>query len=139
MIEFMQVRPNGEIVMQGECPESQLKYQKEPGCRLVLGDGRFDTHFYDWIKKETVLLPPKPSDYHWFDYDKKMWVIRKEEALLLIRSERDKRIAESDWVLLDDVPLSDGKRNEWKIYRQKLRDITKTPNLGNLQWPVKPK
>lgn len=53
------------------------------------------------------------------------------------RSERDRRIAETDWWALSDVTMTE----EQAVYRQALRDITTHANWPNLQdadWPVKP-
>tara|TARA_Y100001972_G_scaffold112745_1_gene146739 strand:- start:14 stop:238 length:225 start_codon:yes stop_codon:yes gene_type:complete len=43
-----------------------------------------------------------------------------------LRIVRNKMLSESDWTQANDSPLSDSKKTEWKIYRQSLRDITKT-------------
>ena len=61
---------------------------------------------------------------------------------------RNAKLAESDWTQAADSPLSDSKKNEWKTYRQSLRDITKTasPKLtehgllltSSVTWPTKP-
>ena len=57
------------------------------------------------------------------------------DSLSDLREERNKRIAESDWMANSDVSMSD----EWKTYRQALRDITKTyKNLQEVVWPDKP-
>ena len=60
------------------------------------------------------------------------------------RAERNRRIAETDWMALSDINMSDA----WKEYRQALRDITTHSNWPNLttggpggganHWPVKP-
>ena len=60
------------------------------------------------------------------------------------RAFRDRLLAESDWMANSDVTMTD----EWKTYRQALRDITKHSNWPNLKlggpgteetdWPVKP-
>ncbi len=47
-----------------------------------------------------------------------------------IREERNKRLAESDWVVLSDVPLSHEKKEAWLAYRQALRDLPQTWGLG---------
>ena len=70
--------------------------------------------------------------------------LRKED----IREKRNKLLAESDWTSMPDIPLSDEKRNEWKVYRQELRDITdnmgitidnfQTFNVNDIVWPTKP-
>ena len=61
------------------------------------------------------------------------------------RAERNRRLAESDWMANSDVTMTDA----WKTYRQALRDITKHSNWpylkmpapdgsGDNDWPVEP-
>ena len=40
-----------------------------------------------------------------------------------LRKTRDDLLAECDWTLLPSSPLSVEKQNEWKVYRQALRDL----------------
>ena len=57
------------------------------------------------------------------------------DQLNTLREARNKKIAESDWMANSDVSMSD----EWKTYRQELRDITKKyKNLGEVVWPNEP-
>ena len=67
------------------------------------------------------------------------------EPMRLLRVERDLRLAETDWMALSDSPtMSD----EWKTYRQALRDLpsTASPALTELyelndesvEYPTKP-
>ena len=55
-----------------------------------------------------------------------------------LREKRDALLAETDYMALGDVTLSDA----WKTYRQALRDITDTtPSddaLSNITFPTKP-
>ena len=55
-----------------------------------------------------------------------------------LRKQRDKLLAETDYMGNSDVTLSDA----WKTYRQALRDVTsQTPSddvLSNINWPTKP-
>jgi hypothetical protein len=53
-----------------------------------------------------------------------------------IRQERNKLLTESDWTQLGDSPLSSSQ--EWKDYRQSLRDITNQTNPFQITWPTKP-
>jgi len=55
-----------------------------------------------------------------------------------IRPERDELLSKSDWTQCADSPLSDEKKEEWKIYRQALRDMTSQSDPQNATWPVKP-
>jgi len=54
-----------------------------------------------------------------------------------LRTERNKRLAESDWTQQLDIPES--TRLAWQPYRQALRDITETyQTLADVVWPEKP-
>ena len=66
-----------------------------------------------------------------------------------VRDQRNRLLAESDWTVLQDSPLTDAQVAEWVIYRQALRDITSHANFPNLNsgdqfdgtgsdWPAKP-
>ena len=65
------------------------------------------------------------------------------EPIRLLREERNKRIALTDWRASSDLTLTDA----WKTYRQALRDITtQTPKLNSeyeldltsVTWPTEP-
>ena len=65
----------------------------------------------------------------------------------VIRIERDQKLADSDWTVMDGSPLSDSKKDEWKTYRQALRDmpsgtvpvIDVDQNIvSGLTWPTEP-
>lgn len=54
-----------------------------------------------------------------------------------IRNQRDKMIADTDWMALSDNTLT----AEWATYRQALRDITihaNFPHLTDADWPAQP-
>jgi hypothetical protein len=53
----------------------------------------------------------------------------------LLRIERDRLIAETDFYALGDVTMS----SEMTAYRQALRDITNSAtSLDDVTWPTKP-
>ena len=57
------------------------------------------------------------------------------EPLSLLRLERDKLIAETDWWVLPDRTATQAQLD----YRQALRDITNTySSLDDVVWPTKP-
>ena len=76
------------------------------------------------------------------EIDKKVEELNLQEPMRLLREERNRRIAETDWWASSDLLISDDQRK----YRQALRDITKTadPQLNefdeliNVTWPEKP-
>jgi len=55
-----------------------------------------------------------------------------------IRPKRDELLSKSDWTQGLDSPLSDVQKEEWKTYRQALRDMTSHPDPQNANWPTKP-
>lgn len=138
MIQFMQVTGSGEIVMHGECPDNQLFVQKVDGLELVEGEGEVGKHYYDRKTRQIREIPPAPNDFCRFDYDSKRWVVNKDSALRTLREQRDQLLTQSDWVLLDDVPMSESKRSAWKAYRQALRDMPQSTDFQNVVWPTKP-
>ena len=68
------------------------------------------------------------------------------EPMRLLRLERNRLLAESDWMANSDVTMPD----EWKTYRQQLRDFPASPkinpqlqdegtlNMTSVSWPTKP-
>lgn len=49
-----------------------------------------------------------------------------EKVELWVRRQRNYLLAVSDWTQLADSPLSAEEKQEWKVYRQSLRDLTDT-------------
>ena len=78
----------------------------------------------------------------------KLAELEAAEPFKLLREERNKRLAETDWTQLKDISLDSIREKNWKEYRQALRDLPNgsTPKLdsfGNLDmssvsWPDKP-
>ena len=55
-----------------------------------------------------------------------------------IRTDRTRRLADTDWTQLDDTPLANTAKQQWASYRQALRDITTQPDPFNIEWPANP-
>lgn len=63
----------------------------------------------------------------------------EEELAAQIRTERNRRLAETDWCMMPDYPLDPNNTEEVKAYRQALRDIPYQSGFPkNVQWPVEP-
>lgn len=78
-----------------------------------------------------------------WDADAKVWADGAlDRALLNLRDKRNRILASSDWTGLADTALTNEKSAEWKLYRQKLRDLPKGLNtefkVKNAVWPTKP-
>lgn len=57
-----------------------------------------------------------------------------------VRSERDRRLAETDYYMMPDYPSDPNNIEEMKAYRQALRDIPKQEGFpSRFTWPDVPK
>lgn len=52
-----------------------------------------------------------------------------EELAVSVRTERNKRIAATDYLVMPDYPISQEKLEEIKAYRQALRDLPQEPGF----------
>tara|TARA_B100000886_G_scaffold196474_1_gene135413 strand:- start:1034 stop:1303 length:270 start_codon:yes stop_codon:yes gene_type:complete len=62
----------------------------------------------------------------------------EEEVLaqkwVFVRTERNGKLSQTDWRAGSDLTLSD----EWKTYRQALRDVPTQSDPDNITWPTEP-
>ena len=109
-------------------------------------------------KSEWTLRGETYADLEWLDeiqtkpteeeVNAKVSELEASEPFRLLRIERNKLIAETDWTQLKDIDLDIIRERNWKNYRQALRDLPaksnpKLDSLGNLDfssvtWPDKP-
>jgi len=70
-------------------------------------------------------------------------VIRTDNVLEILRTNRDSLLTESDWTQMTDSPLSTSKKSEWATYRQALRDLPannkNVTSIDDVTFPNKPK
>ena len=99
------------------------------------------------------------SDIEWLDksqtipteeeLNSKITELKAEEPFRLLRKERNRRLAECDWIVTKNAEYGYNIPKEWRAYRQALRDlpsITYKPELdeyGDLKmdsvvWPTPP-
>ena len=78
-----------------------------------------------------------PSDWGttWAEVSAKKAELTSAEPMRLLREERDRLIAATDWWASSDLTMTD----ERTAYRQALRDITDSAtSLDDVTWPTKP-
>ena len=72
-------------------------------------------------------------------FEAKFQEIIREYSFKELRQERNRRLAEVDWVFPTDYQMEDGERSVWVAYRQALRDLPSvTEDPTNPVWPTKP-
>jgi len=107
-----------------------------PGAEWVVRGGEYSG--LEWIKGNGHDKPTEAA------LTAKIAELDDAEAMKLLREERDRRIAKSDWRASSDLTLS----SEWSTYRQALRDLpaSATPTLDSnyeldmtsVTWPTEP-
>ncbi|MGE4319614.1 MAG: tail fiber assembly protein [Deferribacterales bacterium] len=99
-------------------------------------DGTFEVSAAVWTD-----LMNAQGERRW-DGEKVVEYVRQqtdEELAAAIRSKRDTLIAETDYLVMPDYPLSDTILTAVKEYRQALRDITAQEAFpASVTWPEKP-
>ena len=64
---------------------------------------------------------------------------RTEDQARSVRSDRDYRLQETDWVVIKAYERGENIQAEWELYRQALRDITAQESFPySVGWPTKP-
>ena len=119
--------PDCQFVLYGE-PTSAQSF--DAAFRLVVGVDDNDTAILSSDSKVW-----QDNGITWALVDRELTNLNNAEPLKLLREERNRRIAETDWWASSDLTMS----AERTAYRQDLRDITKIfSSLDDVVWPDKP-
>ena len=90
------------------------------------------------MNQTDISISERPSSSHVWNFESSSWVFNNDMALQLIREQRDQLLKDTDKYMLVDFPMTETKRDEWKVYRQTLRDFPTTADLENLVWTTPP-
>jgi len=113
---------------------------------VLRGEPTTEAEFAEMYRKVTgadangsAIESSKPDDWGttWSAVKAKKDALVAAEPMRLLRLERDRLLAETDWMAGSDVTLA----NAWKTYRQALRDAPAqdgVTGLDNVTWPTKP-
>ena len=101
----------------------------------------FDYSGLEWLDKTQT----KPTEE---EINAKIAELEAAEPFRLLRIERNRRLAETDWTQLKDVDLDLIRERNWKNYRQVLRNLPSVSNpkldsygdldMSSVTWPDKP-
>ena len=68
--------------------------------------------------------------------------VELDMALENLRAKRNKLLADSDYIVLADSPITPAKKSEWMTYRTALRNLTQgldtIEKVNNVAYPLKP-
>ena len=55
-----------------------------------------------------------------------------------VRGQRDSLLTKSDWVVTKSLETGGTVSDDWKTYRQALRDVPTQSDPDNITWPTEP-
>ena len=88
---------------------------------------------------ESIILPEGYTKPTKEAYDEVLTRYLNIELFKELRQERNRRLAEVDWVFSSDYQIEDTLYKEWLAYRRALRDLPSlTEDPENPVWPEKP-
>lgn len=132
LIKFDENGRRNETYVKEEKTESQIEYLLSQGF-LEISEAEYDVLIGNVDGREHVRNP---------DASFKPYVPSEptEEAVAAqVRAERDRKIAESDYLAMPDYPLSDEDKKAVMAYRQALRDIPTQEGFPcEVVWPEAP-
>uniref|UniRef100_A0AAU7YQP4 Phage tail assembly chaperone-like domain-containing protein n=1 Tax=Micromonas commoda virus TaxID=3057169 RepID=A0AAU7YQP4_9PHYC len=94
------------------------------------GDCTIDNIVWD---SDGVTLPTTSEiEEHWRG-------VSRIKSMKELRQERNRRLAEVDWIFSEDYAIDDASYQQWLTYRKALRDLPAvTEDPANPVWPEKP-
>jgi len=111
----------------------------KPGADYILRGE--DYSGLEWLDSSQT----KPTET---EINSKISELDAAEAMRLLREERNFLLSETDWVTVRSIDTGVAISNDWKTYRQALRDLpaNSTPSLDSnndldftsVTWPTKP-
>ena len=109
--------------------------------KVLNGDHRFPVHSdLKWIRCNSEV---EPGWSFYADTNAFSKPVPQSDPMQVMRNQRNSKLSRSDWRMQSDYPNDD--QEEWKTYRQALRDMTsQTPRwnddgiLVGIEWPTDP-
>ena len=122
---------------------------------VLYGEPKNEKEFNSMFRKvvgkdssDSAILSSDPSDFGvtWSQVKPKIAELQAVEPMRLLRIERNRRLAETDWVAIKAFTQGTQLSLEWKTYLQALRDLPATTEpqldengqLTNVTWPEVP-
>ena len=142
----------GEITKYGTCEEELIELQKGNNENsLILSEPIEIAQYYvsnniltKYTETESQNKANRPTYFAFWNNTSMFWddprsqQQRLDQQWISSKIQRDRLLQESDWRVVKaadtGIPLS----QEWKDYRQALRDITTQSDPFNIIWPTPP-
>ena len=118
-------------------------YNRQNAVGSLKPNGSWSWHGFDYanLKWDEINTDTKPTES---EIDAEVTRLNNAEPMRLLRVERDRLLATTDWRASSDLTLADA----WKTYRQSLRDLPASADpkldseglldMTSVTWPTKP-
>jgi len=95
---------------------------------------------FQMINDERVELTDEEQAFVNSERNHHLTVVKPARLFADLRRERNELLAGTDYLFGSDAPsMSNEKTQEWRTYRQALRDLpANTPNPAEINWPSAP-
>ena len=120
MIDYIIYNDAGDILRTGKCPENMINSQRGQGEYVMQGIAKDDCH--------------KIEDGNIVDK-----VVDNSIDIIEIRQKRNILLSQTDWTQMPDSPLTEEEKQNYRIYRQSLRDLPAkydTININEVTFPI---
>ena len=118
-----------------------MKYTKHTALQSLKPQSKYCWGGYEYSGLTWISSDTKPTES---EIDAEVTRLTNAEPMKLLRVERDRLLATTDWRASSDLTLADA----WKTYRQSLRDLpaSASPSLDSygyldmtsVTWPTEP-
>ena len=146
------IRATGQLATQGEVrgmyPNTSFPSQWTPALVEELGlDPVFESPTPTTTRYQTAFKDGVEQDaqgrwlWKWSisEMDDETKAAKDAEAAKAVRADRDRRLAECDWVVIKNLELNQNIPGVWEVYRQGLRDVPAQAGFPyDITWPSKP-
>ncbi|AVR89004.1 hypothetical protein [Thauera aromatica] len=93
---FFFYEPSGKVVGTGACMAKDIDLQVREGAALALGVADRELHYYDQGRGLIVEKPPRPSQFHIWDWPTKSWLPDLDRARTSRQAEVGAELARRD-------------------------------------------
>jgi hypothetical protein len=153
LVHFVTYRRNGGVITAvGQTDEQSVGMCANDESDVLVIDAPIDPKAF--YVKDGVLAPyteealavraQQPNPWAVWIADEARWEDSRPRDVAvaqqwgIVRSLRDQKLDQSDWVTARAVERGEPVPEAWAVYRQALRDITLQADPFNIVWPEKP-
>ena len=128
----------GQIVLAAPDNDATSGFDSLSGIKNLVSESSVDISKYYVSSGELIPIGNAPSVFHTFNFRSKEWEVDYTYSWEIVKAKRNQLLSSTDWIVTQCLENGKTVPEEWKTYRQALRDITLSADPCNLEWPNLP-